>query len=101
MSLVEYSPEMHDLITVSLHHFEDDTIREGFVHNETIPIVRVDPESRWLGFFGPSCYFILHKHSLPWKVFFNDFLRLNPGLGLYTGRIQNFCVAVFANAQRL
>jgi cleavage and polyadenylation specificity factor subunit 1 len=46
MSLVEYSPELHDLITVSLHHFEDDTIREGFVHNETIPLVRVDPESR-------------------------------------------------------
>ena len=44
---MEYSPELHDLITVSLHHFEDETIREGFVHNETIPLVRVDPESRY------------------------------------------------------
>jgi hypothetical protein len=56
MSLVEYSPELHDLITVSLHHFEDDTIREGFVHNETIPLVRVDPESRSERFRIQSLY---------------------------------------------
>jgi len=46
LSLVEYCPDSHDLITVSLHHFEDQTIKEGFIHNEHVPLVRVDPENR-------------------------------------------------------
>jgi len=46
LSLVEYCPDTHDLITISLHHFEDATIREGFISNEDIPLVRVDPDNR-------------------------------------------------------
>jgi cleavage and polyadenylation specificity factor subunit 1 len=46
LSLVEYCPESHDLITLSLHHFEDIAVKEGFIQNEEIPLVRVDPENR-------------------------------------------------------
>ena len=46
LSLVEYCPETHDLQTLSLHHFEDDEMLGGFVHNEWVPSVRVDPENR-------------------------------------------------------
>ena len=43
-----YSPETHDLTTLSLHHFEDDEMLGGYVHNEWVPSVRVDPENRCL-----------------------------------------------------
>ena len=46
MSLVEYNPDDHDLKTVSLHHFEEDTMKDGFIHNEWVPSVRVDPDNR-------------------------------------------------------
>jgi len=46
LSLVEYCPETHDLITLSLHHFEDIAAKEGFIQNEEIPLIRVDPENR-------------------------------------------------------
>ena len=41
-----FSPEIHDLTTLSLHHFEDDEMLGGYVHNEWVPSVRVDPENR-------------------------------------------------------
>ena len=46
LSLVEYNPETHDLQTLSLHHFEEDSMKDGFVHNEWVPSVRVDPDNR-------------------------------------------------------
>ena len=46
LSLVEYNPDTHDLQTLSLHHFEDEEVRAGFIHNEWVPGVRVDPEDR-------------------------------------------------------
>ena len=46
MSLVEYNPETHDLQTLSLHHFEEDSMKDGFIHNEWVPSVRVDPDNR-------------------------------------------------------
>lgn len=46
LSLVEYNPESHDLQTLSLHHFEDEEMLGGYVHNEWVPSVRVDPENR-------------------------------------------------------
>jgi hypothetical protein len=33
-------------VTLSLHHFEDDEMLGGYVHNEWVPSVRVDPENR-------------------------------------------------------
>ena len=34
------------MTTLSLHHFEDDEMLGGYVHNEWVPSVRVDPENR-------------------------------------------------------
>ncbi|KAK2836147.1 hypothetical protein Q7C36_014016 [Tachysurus vachellii] len=46
LSVVEYDPGTHDLRTLSLHFFEEPELRDGFVQNVHIPIVRVDPENR-------------------------------------------------------
>lgn len=46
LSVVEYDPGTHDLKTLSLHYFEEPELRDGFVQNVHIPIVRVDPENR-------------------------------------------------------
>jgi hypothetical protein len=31
-------------VTLSLHHFEDDEMLGGYMHNEWVPSVRVDPD---------------------------------------------------------
>ncbi|XP_062342830.1 cleavage and polyadenylation specificity factor subunit 1 [Osmerus eperlanus] len=46
LSVVEYDPGTHDLKSLSLHFFEEPELRDGFVQNVHIPIVRVDPENR-------------------------------------------------------
>ncbi|MBN3295375.1 CPSF1 factor, partial [Amia calva] len=46
LSVVEYDPGTHDLKTLSLHFFEEPELKDGFVQNVHIPIVRVDPENR-------------------------------------------------------
>ncbi|KAG7154434.1 Cleavage and polyadenylation specificity factor subunit 1-like 2 [Homarus americanus] len=46
LSLVEYDPYNHHLRTVSLHYFEKEDIRGGWVQTVTLPLVRVDPEGR-------------------------------------------------------
>ncbi|KAJ8334240.1 hypothetical protein SKAU_G00398790 [Synaphobranchus kaupii] len=46
LCVVEYDPGTHDLKTLSLHFFEEAELRDGFVQNVHIPIVRVDPENR-------------------------------------------------------
>ncbi|XP_050992244.1 cleavage and polyadenylation specificity factor subunit 1 [Labeo rohita] len=46
LSVVEYDPGTHDLKTLSLHYFEEPELRDGFVQNMHIPMVRVDPENR-------------------------------------------------------
>ncbi|XP_048057848.1 LOW QUALITY PROTEIN: cleavage and polyadenylation specificity factor subunit 1 [Megalobrama amblycephala] len=46
LSIVEYDPGTHDLKTLSLHYFEEPELRDGFVQNVHIPMVRVDPENR-------------------------------------------------------
>ncbi|XP_014854007.1 PREDICTED: cleavage and polyadenylation specificity factor subunit 1 [Poecilia mexicana] len=46
LAVVEYDPGTHDLKTLSLHYFEEPELRDGFVQNVHIPIVRVDPENR-------------------------------------------------------
>ncbi|XP_051925869.1 cleavage and polyadenylation specificity factor subunit 1 [Hippocampus zosterae] len=46
LSVVEYDPATHDLKTLSLHYFEEPELRDGFVQNVHVPIVRVDPENR-------------------------------------------------------
>nr|XP_053638163.1 cleavage and polyadenylation specificity factor subunit 1-like [Cherax quadricarinatus] len=46
LSLVEYDPYNHYLRTVSLHYFEKEDIRGGWVQTVVLPLVRVDPEGR-------------------------------------------------------
>ncbi|XP_071959341.1 cleavage and polyadenylation specificity factor subunit 1-like [Antedon mediterranea] len=46
ISLVEYDPGTHDLKTLSMHHFEDNELKNGYFDRFTIPEVRVDPENR-------------------------------------------------------
>uniref|UniRef100_A0A3P9PR20 Cleavage and polyadenylation specificity factor subunit 1 n=1 Tax=Poecilia reticulata TaxID=8081 RepID=A0A3P9PR20_POERE len=46
LAVVEYDTGTHDLKTLSLHYFEEPELRDGFVQNVHIPIVRVDPENR-------------------------------------------------------
>ncbi|XP_029637941.1 cleavage and polyadenylation specificity factor subunit 1 [Octopus sinensis] len=46
LSLVEYDPGTHDLKTLSLHYFEEQELKCGFVENRHLPIVRVDPDGR-------------------------------------------------------
>ncbi|XP_053916543.1 cleavage and polyadenylation specificity factor subunit 1-like [Cuculus canorus] len=46
LSVVEYDPGTHDLKTLSLHYFEEPELRDGFVQNVHVPVVRVDPDGR-------------------------------------------------------
>ncbi|KAG1650025.1 Cleavage and polyadenylation specificity factor subunit 1 [Nymphon striatum] len=46
LSFVEYDPKTHDLRTVSLHYFEDDSSKVGRNQIFDIPHVRVDPDNR-------------------------------------------------------
>lgn len=47
LSILEYDPNTHDLKTLSMHYFEDDLLRDGYVTNHMFPpIVRMDPEDR-------------------------------------------------------
>ncbi|GMR47599.1 hypothetical protein PMAYCL1PPCAC_17794, partial [Pristionchus mayeri] len=46
LSVVGISPTERTLQTLSLHSFEDDTLKEGYIRNFVPPIVRTDPSSR-------------------------------------------------------
>lgn len=46
LSVVQFDPDTFDLKTLSLHYFEVDDIKGGWVSNYHIPIVRVDPDNR-------------------------------------------------------
>ena len=40
LSVVEYDPHSHSLKTLSLHIFEDEESKGGYVHHYTLPQVR-------------------------------------------------------------
>lgn len=46
LSVVEYDLESNNLKTLSLHYFEEEDMRGGWMHHFHIPMVRVDPENR-------------------------------------------------------
>ncbi|CAB1350960.1 unnamed protein product [Coregonus sp. 'balchen'] len=58
LSVVEYDPGTHDLKTLSLHFFEEPELRDGFVQNLHIPMVRVDPENRCAVMLVPKSSFL-------------------------------------------
>lgn len=46
LSVVQFDPDTYDLKTLSLHYFEEEDIKGGWVSNYHIPSVRVDPDNR-------------------------------------------------------
>lgn len=46
LSVVQYDPDSFDLKTLSLHYFEEEDIKGGWMGNYNIPIVKVDPDNR-------------------------------------------------------
>jgi len=47
LSVVEFDPSIRDLKTISLHHFEDDDLRDGrYQHNAGTSQIHVDPDER-------------------------------------------------------
>lgn len=46
VSIVEYDPNTHDLKTISMHYFEEDDMKHGFLTHSKNSILRVDPENR-------------------------------------------------------
>ncbi|KAJ3141416.1 Cleavage and polyadenylation specificity factor subunit 1 [Physocladia obscura] len=54
MSLVDFSPAVANLVTVSIHYFERDEIKRELTFEKSPPELRVDPQSRCaaLSFYG-------------------------------------------------
>lgn len=46
LSVVQHDPDTFQLKTLSLHYFEEDDIKGGWLGNYYAPIVKVDPDSR-------------------------------------------------------
>ncbi|KAK2149963.1 hypothetical protein LSH36_428g00028 [Paralvinella palmiformis] len=47
LSIIEYDPSTHDVKTSSMHYFENDDLKDGFIqHSCHIPYLRIDPEGR-------------------------------------------------------
>ncbi|XP_049880956.1 cleavage and polyadenylation specificity factor subunit 1 [Pectinophora gossypiella] len=46
LSVVQYDPQTNNLITLSMHYFEEDDMKGGWTTHPHIPWIRVDPECR-------------------------------------------------------
>lgn len=46
LSVVQHDPDTYELKTLSLHYFEEEDIRGGWMGNYNVPIVKVDPDNR-------------------------------------------------------
>ncbi|CAG4972278.1 unnamed protein product [Colias eurytheme] len=46
LSVVQYDPQTNNLITLSMHYFEEDDMKNGWTTHPHIPWIRVDPEFR-------------------------------------------------------
>ncbi|KAI9004902.1 CPSF A subunit region-domain-containing protein [Phycomyces nitens] len=46
MSLLEWSPETHSIVTVSIHYYERDEMKKEFLTNPYPPAIHVDPQQR-------------------------------------------------------
>ncbi|XP_041971473.1 cleavage and polyadenylation specificity factor subunit 1 [Aricia agestis] len=46
LSVVQYDPQINNLVTLSMHYFEEDDMKGGWTTHPHIPWIRVDPEFR-------------------------------------------------------
>ncbi|KAJ0171666.1 hypothetical protein K1T71_012429 [Dendrolimus kikuchii] len=46
LSILQYDPQTNNLITLSMHYFEEDDMKGGWTVHPHIPWIRVDPEAR-------------------------------------------------------
>lgn len=46
LSVLQYDPQTNNLITLSMHYFEEDDMKGGWTTHPHIPWIRVDPECR-------------------------------------------------------
>ncbi|VVD01045.1 unnamed protein product [Leptidea sinapis] len=46
LSVVQYDPQTNNLVTLSMHYFEEDDMKGGWTTHPHIPWIRVDPEFR-------------------------------------------------------
>ncbi|KAL0860312.1 hypothetical protein ABMA27_009720 [Loxostege sticticalis] len=46
LSVLQYDPQTNNLITLSMHYFEEDDMKNGWTTHPHIPWIRVDPECR-------------------------------------------------------
>lgn len=68
LSVVEFDPSTRDLKTSSLHHFEDDDLRDGhYQHNTSTASIHVDPDERCaaLIIYGRHLVILPFRRDLP------------------------------------
>ena len=68
LSVVEFDPGTHDLKTSSLHHFEDDDLKDGQCqHNAGLASIHVDPDERCaaLIIYGRHLVVLPFRRDLP------------------------------------
>ncbi|KAJ8041183.1 Cleavage and polyadenylation specificity factor subunit 1 [Holothuria leucospilota] len=46
LSVVEYDVSTHEIKTLSMHHFEEEELKNGYGHNTHLPTIQVDPDFR-------------------------------------------------------
>ncbi|XP_047519601.1 cleavage and polyadenylation specificity factor subunit 1 [Pieris napi] len=46
LSVLQYDPQTNNLVTLSMHYFEEDDMKNGWTTHPHIPWIRVDPEFR-------------------------------------------------------
>lgn len=46
LSVVQHDPDTFELKTLSLHYFEEEDIKGGWLGNYCVPILKVDPDNR-------------------------------------------------------
>ncbi|KAG7296755.1 hypothetical protein JYU34_020690 [Plutella xylostella] len=57
LSVVQYDPQVHNLVTLSMHYFEEDDMKNGWTTHPHIPYIRVDPSGR-------CCVMLLYGRKL-------------------------------------
>ncbi|XP_067935054.1 cleavage and polyadenylation specificity factor subunit 1-like [Watersipora subatra] len=59
ISVVEYDPHTRDIVTLSLHYFEEDELKSGLYSNFKKPVLRVDPDLRCAAMLVYGCQLVV------------------------------------------